>query len=73
MNTGIILIGLAFVMLSVGLMVSPATAALSDNACSHGCGSMVLFKDDSTDAIQAGVLIASALPRSSKTGQLSAP
>ena len=73
MNTGIILIGLAFVMLSVGLMVSPASAALSDNACSPGCGSTIPVKDISTDPADDGILKGSALPCILKTGPLSAP
>jgi hypothetical protein len=41
MNTGIIMIGLSLVLLSVGLISSPASAALP-----HGdCGSIILVMD----------------------------
>ncbi|AGB02026.1 hypothetical protein [Methanoregula formicica] len=38
MNTGIIMIGLSLVLLSVGLISSPASAAFPDG----GCGSAVM-------------------------------
>ena len=38
MNTGIIMIGLSLVLLSVGLVSSPASAAFPDG----GCGSAVM-------------------------------
>ncbi|PKG33669.1 hypothetical protein [Methanoregula sp.] len=38
MNTGIIMIGLSLVLLSVGLISSPASAALPDG----DCGSIIL-------------------------------
>ena len=45
MNTGIIIIGLALVLFSVALMVSPSDAARPDMTCSHGCGSSVFIPD----------------------------
>lgn len=41
MNTGIIMIGLSLVLLSVGLISSPASAALPDGSC----GSAILIPD----------------------------
>ncbi len=43
MNTGIVMIGLALVLLSVALMVTPSDAARPDITCSHGCGSSVFI------------------------------
>ncbi|MDD5144132.1 hypothetical protein [Methanoregula sp.] len=36
MNTGIIMIGLSLILLSVGLISSPASAALPDEDCGSG-------------------------------------
>jgi len=47
MNTGIVMIGLALVLLSVALIVSPSDAAGQDTACSHGSGSPVFMPDHS--------------------------
>lgn len=41
MNTGIIMIGLSMVLLSVGLISSPASGALSEG----DCGSSILIPD----------------------------
>ncbi|MDD1690400.1 MAG: hypothetical protein LUQ66_07045 [Methanoregula sp.] len=54
MNTGIIMIGLAFVMLSVALMVSPSDAARPDTYCSPCCGSGVFTGDDCSVQIISG-------------------
>lgn len=35
MNTGIIMIGLSLILLSVGLISSPASAALPDGSCGN--------------------------------------
>jgi hypothetical protein len=45
MNAGISLIGLALVLLSVALMISPSTAIVTDPA---DCGWCVGFADDTT-------------------------
>lgn len=39
MDLGKIMIGIALVMLSVGLLVSPSSAAGFDCSCTVGCGS----------------------------------
>jgi hypothetical protein len=39
MDLGKIMIGIALVMLSVGLLVSPSGATLDDHSCTVGCGS----------------------------------
>jgi len=39
MDLGKIMIGIALVMLSVGLLVSPSSAAGCDCSCTVGCGS----------------------------------
>jgi hypothetical protein len=54
MNTGIIMIGLAFVMFSVALMVSPSDASLPDTSCSPCCGSGVFTGDDCSVQIISG-------------------
>ena len=54
MNTGIIMIGLAFVMFSVALMVSPSDAARPDTSCSTCCGNSVFQGDDCSVQIISG-------------------
>jgi hypothetical protein len=49
MNTGIIMIGLALILFSVALMVSPSAAASPDTACSLGCGSTIFLPDHSVE------------------------
>jgi hypothetical protein len=39
MDLGKIMIGIALVMLSIGMLVSPSGAATCDNSCTVGCGS----------------------------------
>jgi hypothetical protein len=39
MDLGKIMIGIALVMLSVGLLISPSSAAGCDHSCTVGCGS----------------------------------
>ena len=39
MNTGIIMIGMAFVLLSVGLISSPASAAVQETSFGPSCSS----------------------------------
>ena len=46
MNSGIIMIGLALVLLSAAMVVSPTGAASPDTSCSPGCGS-ALFSGSS--------------------------
>jgi hypothetical protein len=41
MDLGKIMIGIALVMLSVGLLVSPSGAAMCDHSCTVGCGSAI--------------------------------
>ncbi len=75
MNTGIIMIGLALILFSVALMVSPSDAAGQDTACSHGCGSPVFVPgqspglgcrstagDSGATCIPGTILTGSALP-----------
>jgi uncharacterized membrane protein len=39
MDLGKIMIGIALVMLSIGMLVSPSGATTCDNSCTVGCGS----------------------------------
>jgi hypothetical protein len=41
MDLGKIIIGIALVMLSVGLLVSPSGATLGDHSCTVGCWSTI--------------------------------
>jgi hypothetical protein len=41
MDLGKIVIGIALVMLSVGLLISPSSAAGCDRSCTVGCGSLI--------------------------------
>jgi hypothetical protein len=41
MDLGKIMIGIALVMLSVGMLASPSGAAGPDTSCTVGCGSVV--------------------------------
>ncbi len=41
MDLGKIMIGIALVMLSAGMLVSPAAAAVCDRSCTVGCGSVL--------------------------------
>ena len=41
MDLGKIMIGIALVMLSVGLLISPSSAAGCDRSCTVGCGSTI--------------------------------
>jgi hypothetical protein len=47
MDLGKIMIGIALVMLSAGMLVSPAAAAGCDCSCTVGCGS-TMSPDDAT-------------------------
>lgn len=45
MNTGIVMIGFALVLLSVGLISTPSSAAVQDNACSPYSGNGIFSED----------------------------
>jgi hypothetical protein len=45
MDTGKIMIGIAMVMLSIGLLTTPTGATLCDNSCSVGSGSAISAAD----------------------------
>lgn len=61
MNTGIIMIGLSLVLLSVGLISSPASAALSDSDCGSDIPVWV-FPHGAPGTGTAGTTPATALP-----------
>lgn len=65
MNTGIILIGLALVLLSVGLISAPATAAVPDCDCSTSCPGGISPGDPAPGC--------SSTPLSGMTGIMAAP
>jgi|WetSurMetagenome_2_1015567.scaffolds.fasta_scaffold436015_1 hypothetical protein len=46
MNTGIVMIGLALILLSVALMVSPSDAAVPGTSCNPGCGCPAFTGED---------------------------
>jgi len=74
MNTGIIMIGLALILLSVALMVSPSAAACPDAACSHGCGSAVFIQDQHPGYRSAGWDCGeNGIPEKTVTGSVSMP
>jgi hypothetical protein len=76
MNTGIIMIGLALVLFSVALMVSPSDAASQDTACSHGCGGPVFVPDHSPGQgcqSTAGDFGATCIPGTILTGSAASP
>ena len=52
MNTGKIMIGLALVLLSAAMVVSPSNAAVPGTSCSPGCGCAVFSGSDGT--VQGG-------------------
>ncbi|HEX3001276.1 MAG TPA: hypothetical protein VHN82_02745 [Methanoregula sp.] len=55
MNTGIVMIGLALVMISAGLLVSPSHAAGPDSSCIPGCGIAFFAEDPLGGGLDAGV------------------
>jgi len=76
MNTGIIMIGLAFVMFSVALMVSPSDAARPDTYCSPCCGCGVFSGDDCSVQIVSGtegIIDKSITPETFATDRLPVP
>jgi hypothetical protein len=75
MNTGIIIIGLALVMLSCGLIVSPSSAAHPLVFGDPDCGGANLTEEHSSDVAGPGVVgmdDASWLAGSTNGAQLSA-
>jgi hypothetical protein len=63
MDLGKIMIGIALVMLSVGVLASPSSATGSDHSCTVGCGS-------DTSATDATVTPYSPLERETPAGYL---
>lgn len=61
MNTGIIMIGLSLVLLSVGLISSPASAALPDSSCGSDIPLQV-FPHGTPGSGTAGTTATTALP-----------
>jgi hypothetical protein len=45
MDMGKIMIGIALVMLSAGMLISPAAATACDHSCDVGCGSLCFPAD----------------------------
>ena len=76
MNSGIVMIGFALVLLSVGLMVTPSTANVVDIPCSTICGCTDIFQDTSTPGGMAGIGLPSeetATPVRAATSQIVQP
>jgi hypothetical protein len=76
MNTGIIMIGLAFVLFSVALMVSPSDAARPDTICSPCCGTDVFTGNECREKIISGTegsVDKSALPVTVATYRIPVP
>ncbi|MGA2122312.1 MAG: hypothetical protein ABSG49_09775 [Methanoregula sp.] len=76
MNTGIIMIGLALILFSVALMVSPSAAASPDTACSLGCGSTIFLPNHSVEQgcqSAGGDCGISCIPEKIVTGSVSLP
>ena len=75
MNTGIIMIGLALILFSVALMVSPSAAAGPDT-CSPGCGSAVFIQDQNGGQVYqsaGGDSGETCIPEKTVTGSASLP
>jgi len=76
MNSGIILIGLALVLLSAAMVVSPSSAASPDTACSPGCGYAVFSVNNGMEQDSngwGGIVGESAPACAAPTGPESAP
>jgi hypothetical protein len=76
MNTGIVMIGLALVMISAGLLVSPSHAAGPDNSCSPDSGIALFSEETLMDDHDAGTGMAgegSGYRYSSAPGQVPVP
>jgi hypothetical protein len=75
MNTGIIMIGLALILFSVALMVSPSAAAGLD-PCSPGCGSAIFIQDQNGEQgyqSAGGDCGETCIPEKTMTGSASLP
>jgi hypothetical protein len=76
MNTGIIMIGLAFILFSVALMVSPSAAAGPDTACRPGCGSAIFIQHQNVEQgyqSAGGDSGETCIPEKTVTGSASLP
>ncbi|MDD1694302.1 MAG: hypothetical protein LUQ71_06215 [Methanoregula sp.] len=76
MNTSIIMIGLAFVLFSVALMVSPSDASGPDTTCSTGCWSIVFFGENRMEQGApgtGGIIAGSLVPFTAPAGLSSVP
>ncbi|MFA6333374.1 MAG: hypothetical protein WCX22_10500 [Methanoregula sp.] len=73
MNTGIVMIGFALVLLSLGLMVTPTAATAPDIPCSPGCGCTIIFQEIHAPGEVAGTGVNAedfSMPASAATIQL---
>lgn len=76
MNSGKILIGLALVLLSAAMVVSPSAAAGPDTPCGPGCGSVVFSGSNGMeqDAPGMGGIVGESLSAfTAATGPVPAP
>ncbi|MDD4137274.1 MAG: hypothetical protein PHT99_05185 [Methanoregula sp.] len=76
MNSGIIMIGLALVLLSAAMVVSPSGAASPDTSCSPGCGSVIFSGSSGVGQDSEGIegIGGESVPAfTAATGPVSAP